>query len=136
MYIYEVYDQPTINEAFVALFVWESIIVLDREAILFWKTPLTGPSLLYLANKYTFLALSAHTSLSQCQARWNDLMSTRAARPQNELKDGLHSIRAACLRSFPEFLADIRAAALGKTGELSTGLADFTVSVSVLPKLV
>ncbi len=57
-------------------------------------------------------------------------MCKRAGRKDNELKDGLHSIRAACLRSFPEFLADIRMAALGKTGELSTGLADFTNSVS------
>ena len=56
--MYEVHDELTINDAFAALFIWESIIVLDREAILFWKTPLTGPSLLYLANKYTFLAIT------------------------------------------------------------------------------
>lgn len=56
-------------------------------------------------------------------------MCKRPARKENELKDGLHSVRASCLRCFPEFLADIRAAALGKGGELSTGLADFTLSV-------
>lgn len=80
-------------------------------------------------NKYTFLALAAYASLSQLQGRWNDLIGKRAGRAENELKDGLHSLRAVCLRSFPEFLADIRAAALGKTGELATGLADFTTSV-------
>lgn len=57
-------------------------------------------------------------------------MCRRSGRKENELKDGLHSVRAACLRSFPEFLADLQAAALGKGGELSTGLADFTLSVS------
>ena len=80
-------------------------------------------------HKYTFLALSAHASLSRLQSRWDDIMCARTRRKENELKDGLHSIRAACLRSFPEFLADIRVAAMGKGGELSTGLADFTLSV-------
>lgn len=56
-------------------------------------------------------------------------MCRRSGRRENELKDGLHAIRASCLRSFPELLADIKASALGKAGELSTGLADFTVSV-------
>ncbi|PSS18880.1 hypothetical protein PHLCEN_2v3195 [Hermanssonia centrifuga] len=81
-------------------------------------------------HKYTFLALAAYASLSASQTRWDELMCKRAGRKDNELKDGLHSIRAACLRSFPEFLADIRMAALGKTGELSTGLADFTNSTA------
>lgn len=80
-------------------------------------------------HKYTFLALAAYASLSIMQARWDDLMCKRSGRRENELKDGLHTIRAACLRSFPEFIADIRAAALGKTGELSTSLADCTVTV-------
>ncbi|EKM56316.1 uncharacterized protein PHACADRAFT_193929 [Phanerochaete carnosa HHB-10118-sp] len=80
-------------------------------------------------HKYTFLALSAYASLSSLQAQWDDIMCKRSGRKENELKDGLHSIRAACLRSFPEFLADLRAAALGRGGELSTGLADFTHSM-------
>lgn len=57
-------------------------------------------------------------------------MCRRAGKKENELKDGLHSLRASVLRSFPEFIADIRAAALGKGGELSTGLTDITLSVS------
>ena len=48
------------------------------------------------------------------------------------MKDAITTIRSACLRSFPEFIADIRAAALGKGGEFSTGLADFTHSVCFL----
>ncbi len=80
-------------------------------------------------NKNTFLALSAYSSLTPLQPRWNDIMSRRADRRENELKEGLHSIRASCLRSFPEFLADIRLAGLGKGGEVGTGLADFTISV-------
>ncbi|KAI0634684.1 Cullin repeat-like-containing domain protein [Trametes polyzona] len=79
-------------------------------------------------NKNTFLALSAYSSLTPLQPRWNDIMSRRADRRENELKEGLHSIRASCLRSFPEFLADIRLAGLGKGGEIGTGLADFTIS--------
>ncbi|KAI0777804.1 Cullin repeat-like-containing domain protein [Trametes elegans] len=80
-------------------------------------------------NKNTFLALSAYSSLTALQPRWNGIMSRRADRRENELKEGLHSIRASCLRSFPEFLADIRLAGLGgKSGEVGTGLADFTLS--------
>ncbi|KAI0360296.1 hypothetical protein OH77DRAFT_1418171 [Trametes cingulata] len=79
-------------------------------------------------NKNTFLALSAYSSLTSMQLRWNEVMSRRADRRENELKEGLHSIRASCLRSFPEFLADIRLAGLGKGGEIGTGLADFTIS--------
>jgi len=79
-------------------------------------------------HKYTFLALSAHGNLSLSQSRWDDLMCRRPGRRENELKDGLHSIRASCLRCFPELLADIRASAISKGGELSTSLADFTTS--------
>lgn len=80
-------------------------------------------------NKNTFLALSAYSALTVLQPRWSDVMSRRAERKDNELKEGLHSIRASCLRSFPEILADIRMAGLGKGGEVGTGLAEFTISV-------
>ncbi|KII91380.1 hypothetical protein PLICRDRAFT_135518 [Plicaturopsis crispa FD-325 SS-3] len=83
-------------------------------------------------HKYTFLALSTYSSLSTLSPRWDKLMARRggsdARRETNELKEGLHSIRAVCLRSFPEFLADIKMGAFGKGGELSTGLADFTLT--------
>jgi exocyst complex component 7 len=57
-------------------------------------------------------------------------MCRRAGRRENELKDGLHSLRAVCLRSFPEFLVGLKVPALGKSGELSTSVADFTISVA------
>lgn len=79
-------------------------------------------------NKQTFLALSTHSSLSESQGRWDDVMCRRAGRRENELKDGLHSLRAVCLRSFPEFLAGLKVAALGKGGESGTSVADFTSS--------
>jgi exocyst complex component 7 len=81
-------------------------------------------------HKHTFLALSVYGNLTALQPRWDDLLCRRAGRKENELKDGLHSIRASCLRCFPELLADIRAAALSTRAETSTGLADFTLSVS------
>ena len=84
-------------------------------------------------NRNTILALSAYSALTSLQPRWSDIMSRRADRKENELKEGLHSIRASCLRSFPEFLADIRMAGLGKGGEVGTGLAEFTISVRTLP---
>lgn len=80
-------------------------------------------------HKYTFLALSSYSALASHQVSWDSLITRRADRSANELRDGLNSLRGVCLRSFPEFLADLKLAALGKGGELGTGLADFTVSV-------
>lgn len=80
-------------------------------------------------HKNTFLALASYTSLQALQARWGDVMARRADRKESELKEGMHSIRASCLRSFPEFLADIRAAGLTKNIDSGTGLTDVTVSV-------
>ena len=80
-------------------------------------------------HKYTFLALSIYASLSTTQANWDDIMCRRAGKRENELKDDLHALRASVLRSFPELIADIRVAAMGKGGELSTGLTDITLSV-------
>ncbi|KZT18946.1 exocyst complex component exo70 subunit [Neolentinus lepideus HHB14362 ss-1] len=83
-------------------------------------------------HKYTFLALSTYSSLLASQSRWDDLLIRRAGRKDkdNDFREGAHSLRAVCLRSFPEFIVDIKSAGLGpgKGGELSTGLADFTIS--------
>lgn len=57
-------------------------------------------------------------------------MCRRAGRRENELKDALSSLRSVCLRSFPELIANIKAGAMGKGGELSTNVADFVTSVS------
>ncbi|KAF7369326.1 hypothetical protein MVEN_00260900 [Mycena venus] len=49
----------------------------------------------------------------------------------NELKDGLSTLRGVCLRSFPEFLADIKMASLQKAVpgmETSVSVADFVIS--------
>ena len=55
-------------------------------------------------------------------------------RESNELKEGLNSLKGVCLRSFPEFLADIKMAGLPKSGpptlDIGTGIADFTLTVS------
>ncbi len=56
---------------------------------------------------------------------------TDARKETNEFRDGLQSLRNVCLRSFPEFLADVKMASMSKGGELGTTLADFVVSVRV-----
>jgi exocyst complex protein 7 len=81
-------------------------------------------------HKYTFHALASYSVLSTCQDRWDDLITRRAERKENELKEGLHALRGVCLRSFPEFLADLKLAGMGKGGgEIGTGCADFTITV-------
>lgn len=59
-------------------------------------------------------------------------MGKRAGRRDNELKEGLHSLRGMCLRSFPEFLADIKLLATrppdGQT--LGTGVSELTMNAS------
>ncbi len=80
-------------------------------------------------HKYTFHALASYSALSACQDRWDDLITRRAERKENELKEGLHALRGVCLRSFPEFLADLKLAGLGRGGEMGTGCADFTITV-------
>ncbi|KAH9984578.1 Cullin repeat-like-containing domain protein [Russula vinacea] len=79
-------------------------------------------------HKYTFHALACYSALSAFQVRWDDLITRRAERKENELKEGLHALRGVCLRSFPEFLADLKLAGLGKGGEIGTGCADFTIT--------
>jgi exocyst complex protein 7 len=87
-----------------------------------------------LLHKYNFRALSAYESLLNYQSHWDDLLARRgpeSRKDSNELKDGLHTLRAVCLRSFPEFLADLKFGAMGKGGEflVTTGLVDFAISV-------
>lgn len=80
-------------------------------------------------HKYTFHALASYSALSACQDRWDELITRRAERKENELKEGSHALRGVCLRSFPEFLADVKLAGLGRGGEMGTGCADVTISV-------
>ncbi|CAK5272856.1 unnamed protein product [Mycena citricolor] len=82
-------------------------------------------------SKHAFLALAANEALLTLQDQWDVLLARRGSEnaKSNELKDGLGTLRGVCLRSFPEFLADIKMASLSKGGsDTSTGTADFVVS--------
>ena len=96
-----------------------------------FKSTLSSLSILIKRSlhKYTFHALASYSSLSVHQDRWDELITRRAERKENELKEDLHALRGVCLRSFPEFLADIKLAGLGRGGEVGTGCADFTITV-------
>ncbi|KAL5511625.1 EXO70 [Sanghuangporus vaninii] len=81
----------------------------------------------------TFLALATHGYLAspEITQRWEDVIKRRANGSTaniNALKEGLHSLRAVCLRSFPEFLADIKLAAVPRT-EIGTDVAEITETV-------
>ncbi|KAJ7153068.1 Cullin repeat-like-containing domain protein [Mycena crocata] len=87
-------------------------------------------------HKYAFLALSSFEALLALQPRWDVVLARRGPEyaKANELKDGLGTLRSVCLRSFPEFLADIKMASLaggagkGAGSDTGTGVADFVVS--------
>ncbi|KAF9527700.1 exocyst complex component, exo70 subunit [Crepidotus variabilis] len=82
-------------------------------------------------QKYSFLALSAYEGMISLQRHWDDLLARRGpdfSAEKNESKDGVQSLRALCLRSFPEFLADIKLAAMTRGSDTSVKLMDFTVS--------
>lgn len=81
-------------------------------------------------HKYTFLALAAYDALLELQPQWDTVLARRGPEARgSELKDGLGTLRAVCLRSFPEFLADLKMGAMGRGAE-TTGLADFAINVS------
>ncbi|PPQ98996.1 hypothetical protein CVT24_003478 [Panaeolus cyanescens] len=90
-------------------------------------------------QKYNFLALSAYDGLLTLQPLWDELLSRRAPETsgdKNEPREGLQSLRAICLRSFPEFLADVKLGGLAKGSDTSTKLADFaTQTVSYLERI-
>ena len=58
---------------------------------------------------------------------------------QNALRESLHALRGVCLRSFPEFLADVKIAAMsslapaglapGAVGAVQTGVIEITEKV-------
>jgi hypothetical protein len=63
------------------------------------------------------VALSAYDGLLSLQPHWNNLLSRRGldhVEDKNEFKDGVRALRALCLRSFPEFLADLKIGGDGK----------------------
>ncbi|KAF8816737.1 exocyst complex component, exo70 subunit [Phlegmacium glaucopus] len=82
-------------------------------------------------HKYNFLALSVYEGLLSHQPHWNDLLSRRGpdhAEDKNGLKEGVLALRALCLRSFPEFLADLKLGATARGSDTGTKLMDFTIS--------
>lgn len=89
-------------------------------------------------QRNAFLALAAYAQMSRPEItrHWDDTVRQHAGGAAsnanvNVLKEGLHSLRAVCLRSFPEFLADIKmAAAQGASGELGTDIAEIAETVS------
>lgn len=84
-------------------------------------------------QKYNFLALSAYDALLQQQPAWEDVLSRRGSEyhdDKNELREGLQSLRQICLRSFPEFLVDLKLGANDRGSETSVRLVDLTTDVS------
>ncbi|KAF8318713.1 hypothetical protein DL93DRAFT_2132943 [Clavulina sp. PMI_390] len=90
-------------------------------------------------RRYLQLAFSTYTELSALQGRWDEVVRQRAGRKQNELADSLHSLRAICLRIFPEAIADIKMALnnpQAKAMETNTAVASVVISsVDLLEKL-
>ncbi|KAG9021156.1 hypothetical protein FRB95_002731, partial [Tulasnella sp. JGI-2019a] len=82
---------------------------------------------------HVWLALQVWASLSALQPVWDDVMRKRTGRKENELSEIVHSIRGVCLRSFPEFIMEIKIAATpavtARQVELGTGTADVTKMV-------
>jgi exocyst complex protein 7 len=84
-------------------------------------------------HTHAFLALSTLNVLSSATGRWDaaiGLSQIGSNGKKDELRDASTAIRALCLRSFPEFLADVKTAALPR-GEVGTGLAEITQQVGV-----
>ena len=70
--------------------------------------------------------------------QWSDLLSRRGpdhAEYKDEFKNGLLAPRALCLRSFPEFLANLKMGATLRGLDTSTKLVNFAVSVSIFVSL-
>jgi exocyst complex protein 7 len=84
-------------------------------------------------QKYNFAALSAYDALLQQQPAWEEVLSRRGPGhldDKNELREGLQSLKQICLRSFPEFLVDLKLGANNRDSEISVRLVDLTTEVS------
>ncbi|KAH6906048.1 Cullin repeat-like-containing domain protein [Coprinopsis sp. MPI-PUGE-AT-0042] len=82
--------------------------------------------------KYGFLILSAYESLLSLQVHWEDLMgrTTDKLKQKNEFRDGLPQLKALCMRSFPEFIADLKMGASARSGnDTSVKLAPFVMQL-------
>ncbi|KAJ3566509.1 hypothetical protein NP233_g6959 [Leucocoprinus birnbaumii] len=80
-------------------------------------------------QKYNFLALSAYDALLQQQPAWEEVLSRRSSEyldDKNEFRDGLQTLRQICLRSFPEFLVDLKLGANSRESDTSVKIVDLT----------
>ncbi|KAG8886158.1 hypothetical protein FRB97_007196 [Tulasnella sp. 331] len=79
---------------------------------------------------HVWLALQLWASLTALQPVWDEVMRKRTGRKENELSEIVHAVRGVCLRSFPEFIMEIKLAASpapsARQVELGTGTADVT----------
>jgi len=83
-------------------------------------------------QKHNFLALSAYDALLQQQHSWEEVLSRRGSEyfdDKNELRDGLQALRQICLRSFPEFLVDLKLGANNRDLDTSVKVVDPAVQV-------
>lgn len=76
-------------------------------------------------NKHGFMALAAYEDLQNTQQAWGEVQM-RTGKKDNELKETLTSLRGICLRSFPEFLLDVRGAATKANVEVGSGIHETT----------
>ncbi|KAG8956329.1 hypothetical protein FRC04_004409 [Tulasnella sp. 424] len=75
---------------------------------------------------HVWLGIGLFGALGSLQPAWDDVMRSRAGRDENELADWNHTLRGVCLRSFPEFLLEIKQAGASIRRELGTGVADIS----------
>ncbi|KAF8309619.1 Cullin repeat-like-containing domain protein [Amanita rubescens] len=95
----------------------------DEYNLLCDLAPLTSGQL-----KHTFLALSTYEALLKLLPRWERFLNLReGGGGSNKVREGLNSLRAVCLRSFPELIADIKS---GATSKNNVGLAEYTGAVT------
>ncbi|KAG8973500.1 hypothetical protein FRB90_009921 [Tulasnella sp. 427] len=75
---------------------------------------------------HVWLGIALFGALGSLQPAWDDVMRQRAGRDENELGDWTHALRGVCMRSFPEFLLEIKQAGASVRRELGTGVADIS----------
>ncbi|PVF94062.1 hypothetical protein CPB86DRAFT_766482 [Serendipita vermifera] len=79
-------------------------------------------------NKHVFLALAAYEELSNAQSVWGEIQKL-GGKKENELKETLVTLRGVCLRSFPEFLLDVRGLGTKTNIEFGTAVHETTKMV-------
>lgn len=78
---------------------------------------------------HVWFGIGLFGALASLQPAWDDVMRSKAGRDENELADWNNALRGVCLRSFPEFLLEIKQAGASVRRELGTGVADISKQV-------